>query len=982
MKTILKEYKKINQSNENYESENLLELSFLQQLIDQGYENVNVKNDTQLILNLKTQLEKLNNMTFSNNEWKQIEKVLINNDSITQKTNFFQNNVNFNIELDDGSKKNIYFINKKDYSKNTFQIFNQFEDNNSTYKARYDVTILINGIPLIHLELKRRGVDIKQAFNQINRYHNQNFAAGSGLFNYIQLFIISNGTYTKYYSNTIRDSKIKTHNRKLNDFKFTSFWTDIKNNKINDIVDFTNTFLQKETCFNIITKYCVFTVNNTLKVLRPYQIAAIEAANETIINNMVKGQFQSKQGGYIFHTTGSGKTLTSFKLAKLCIENPNIEKVLFVVDRKDLDSQTIKEYSNFQNDSVLTNATTKKIFSNLTEKSSTNNDKILVTTIHKLDKIAKLATKPFSKSTVLIFDECHRTQFGEMSRNIQKHFSNGMMIGFTGTPIFAENMNKSNNNIHTTTEHVFGKQLHKYSIIEAINDGSVLPFRYMEYSTLKNNLKENSLVRAINETEVMRDERRINGIVDNILKNYATQTYRRSILDRETGFNGILAVDSIESLKKYYTAFRNKNPNFRVATIFSYNKNENIKEDKISIKGIDKSSREFLDFVLIDYNHFFKTSYKTTDESFEDYYKNLSERVKNCEVDLLIVVNMFLTGFDSKRTNTIWIDKNLEYHGLIQTFSRVNRIYNSTKVFGNVISFRPLEEKLKAALLLFGGESALDSVLIKTFDEYMNGYENNSGNHQKGYLILGEQLKQQFNLNNFDNNILLEEDKKQFIKLFNSFQRVENTLKSFEEFTSDKMFFTEREIQNYISHLLRLKDHFENLHLSQKASIVEDVYVDVTLIQENDINIDYIQNLLSQESQKNEINKISFNNLKEMLRQKFNSSPTLRPKSRLLDAFLKKYTSMPKNFEEEFNRFGKEEEEKYINILISKFNLNSKKISILLEECKKNGFSRFNTKGPDELFENPNEIESWRITKKELGTELKNFFSFFGYNVN
>lgn len=723
-----------------------------------------------MILNLRTQLEKLNNFSFSDNEWKQFySKVISNgNEDIVEKNRKIQDDSVQILTRDDGATKNIKLIDKKNIHNNFLQVLNQYEEDGGTHETRYDVTILVNGLPLVHVELKRRGVAIREAFNQIKRYQRDNFWAGCGLYEYIQIFVISNGTHTKYYSNTTRNQHINDLEEKAadkrkktsNSFEFTSYWADANNKIIPDLVDFTKTFFAKHTILNILTRYCVFTSENLLLVMRPYQIAATERIlNRIKVSTNYKKTGTVAAGSYIWHTTGSGKTLTSFKTAQLATQldgDVGIDKVLFIVDRKDLDYQTMTEYDRFEKGAANSNTSTKILQKQLED----SNAKIIITTIQKLDAfISKNKTHDiYKKHVVIIFDECHRSQFGEMHDRITKTFKNYHLFGFTGTPIFTVNSGSGKRPDLKTTGQAFGDRLHTYTIVDAIRDENVLPFRIDYINTMKEpgNIKDKK-VKAINRENAMLEPKRISDITAYILKHFDQKTYRnqshsyydhRIIINvakmaasknntveekkqstKVNGFNSIFAVASILMAMKYYNEFKKqmkeKGKRLNIATIFSYSPNEEEPEDTLfdenfETDGLDQTSRDFLDSAIKDYNNTFNVNYDISADKFPNDYKDVSLRMKNREIDLLIVVNMFLTDFDATTLNTLWVDKNLRQHGLIQAFSRTNRILNSVKTFGNIVCFRNLEDEVNEALGLFGDKNANGMVLLKTYNEYIN----------------------------------------------------------------------------------------------------------------------------------------------------------------------------------------------------------------------------------------------------------------------
>lgn len=822
---------------EKYQSEAELEREFINQLVSQGYEYLGIHNEDSLISNLRKHLEILNEYKFTDNEWTRFftECIANTNEGIVEKTRKIQDDYIQVLRRDDGSTKNIYLLDKKNIHNNRLQVINQYEENNGYYKNRYDVTILVNGLPLVHVELKRRGIAIREAFNQINRYQKDSFWASSGLYEYVQIFVISNGTHTKYYSNTTREAHIKeqSNNEKRkskktsNSFEFTSFWADANNKIIPDLVDFTKTFFAKHTLLNIITKYCVFTSEDMLLVMRSYQIAAAERIlSRIIVSNNYKRMGTTDAGGYIWHTTGSGKTLTSFKTAQLASSLPFIDKVLFVVDRKDLDYQTMKEYDRFEKGAANGNTSTKVLQRQLEDRNEKNNYheyRFIVTTIQKLDIFIRKNKQHdiYKKHVVIIFDECHRSQFGDMHRAITKAFKNYHIFGFTGTPIFASNASLSGNPLLRTTEQAFGEKLHTYTIVDAINDGNVLPFRIDFVNTIKMpSYIDDKKVYSIDKEKALEDPERISEIVSYVLDHFDQKTKRNTyytftakwevkdkhnpkkmIEKRETrninGFNSIFATSSIPMTIKYYNEFKKqlaeKNRNLIIATIFSFSANEEepdglLPEEDFDMDNLNKNYRDFLEIAIQDYNKTFNTNFDTSSDKFQNYYKDLSLRVKNREIDILIVVNMFLTGFDATTLNTLWVDKNLKQHGLIQAFSRTNRILNSVKTYGNIVCFRDLKEETDKAIALFGNKDAGGIVLLKTYNDYYNGYDE-KGVHKPGYVELITLLTSKYPL---DKVIQGEAKEKDFIRLFGAILKMRNILTSFDEFEGNEL-LTERD---------------------------------------------------------------------------------------------------------------------------------------------------------------------------------------------
>ena len=932
--TVITEYTPQKREETWFQSEEELERSFIKQLESQSYEYINIKNEEDLKNNLKIQLEKLNDIVFTENEWEIFFKKEIANPSkgVVEKTKIIQENYIITLKRDDGSEKNIYLINKKDIYKNSLQVINQYENNDGIRQNRYDVTILVNGFPLVHVELKRRGVNLKEAFNQINRYSRESFWAGSGLFEYINIFVISNGTFTKYYSNTTRLLHVKNEKqRKGMSFEFTSYWADSKNRQITDIVDFTGTFFEKNTLLNIITRYCVLTIDNQLLVMRPYQITATEKVLQQIYiayNSKKEGTIDA--GGFIWHTTGSGKTLTSFKTAQLITKRYNfIDKVLFVVDRKDLDYQTISEYNKFSEGCVNGNSNTKILTSQLED----NNCRIIVTTIQKLSIFCKknVNHSVYNKNVVIIFDECHRSQFGDMHLLIEKNFKKYYIFGFTGTPIYAINANSNGVINRKTTEQIFGKMLHSYTIINAINDKNVLPFRIDYCSTMKayENI-EDKKVKDIDRNGALMSPKRIEKIVEYILNNFDNKTFRNTYYNlkekRLSGFNSILATASIDFAKLYYKEFKKQKNNLKIALIYSFGVNEDeegfVDENLEDTDKLDDSSRNFLEEAIKDYNNMFSTNFNTSGESFQNYYKDVSRRVKEREIDLLIVVNMFLTGFDAATLNTLWVDKNLKYHGLLQAFSRTNRILNSVKTFGNIVCFRNLENEINNALALFGDDSAKGIILLKTFEEYYNGYKNEK--NEEGYKQLIEQLVEDFPFGKEMN----EEEEKNFIKLYGNILKLKNILSVFDDFKGKKI-LSERDFQDYQSIYIDLYEKFKKHN--DKEKIDNDIEFEIELIKQVDVNVDYILIKISEYHKKFMKNEEILSKVSKLI----DSSFELRNKKDLIKDFILSLT--PKsNIDEDWEDFIEEKKVEELDKIINEENLNKTKTYNFIKESFEN----------------------------------------------
>ncbi|MCG6837182.1 type I restriction endonuclease subunit R (plasmid) [Fusobacterium vincentii] len=990
--TVVTEYVKEDMPVYTYQSEADLEREFIKNLQNQGYEYLIIHNEKELIANLKDKLEKLNNIIFSENEWERFfkEKIANKNESIIEKTRTVQEDYIKNFTRDNGTLINISLIDKKNIHNNFLQVINQYEEEEGTHNTRYDVSILVNGLPLIHIELKRRGVAIKEAFNQINRYQRDSFWAGSGLFEYVQIFVISNGTNTKYYSNTTRARHIKEmsfNRRKVkkssNSFEFTSYWADANNKAITDLVDFTKTFFAKHTILNILTKYCIFDTSDTLLVMRPYQISATERILSKIqLANNYKWVGKIDAGGYIWHTTGSGKTLTSFKTAQLASQLDYIDKVLFVVDRKDLDSQTQKEYDRFSKGSANGNTSTKILKAQLEDRYG-NKSKIIITTIQKLGHFIKQNKnhEVFKKNIVLIFDECHRSQFGELHLAITKTFKNYFMFGFTGTPIFPKNSNGSSKTLFKTTEQTFGDKLHTYTIVNAINDGNVLPFRIDYINTIKE--KENiqdKKVNAIDIEKAMSDPIRIREVVSYIIEHFEQKTMRNKHYEvkeqRLSGFNSIFAVSSIPVAKKYYLEFKKqleeKNKNLTIATIFSYSANEeentdNLDDESFDTENLDLGSREFLEEAISDYNKKFGTNFDTSSDGFQLYYEDLSKRTKNKEIDILIVVNMFLTGFDATTLNTLWVDKNLRMHGLIQAFSRTNRILNSIKTFGNIICFRDLQKETDDAIALFGNKEAGGIVLLKTYEEYYNGYEDDKGREKEGYSQLIEELQNKFPIGE---QIIGEQNKKEFIMLFGNILKLKNILSAFDKFAGNEI-LSEREYQDYQSIYIDLYEEIKKTKNTDKENINDDIIFEIELIKQVEINIDYILMKVAEYYKSNKKDKEILIDIKKAI----NSSIELRSKKELIEGFIDRVNSS-KNVTDDFKKFVREEKEKDLEKVIEEEKLKPEETKKFIDNSLRDGTLKTTGTDIDKLLPPVSRFGGGNRAEKKLGVieKLKVFF--------
>jgi len=989
--TVVTEYVKEDIPVYTYQSEADLEREFIKNLQNQGYEYLIIHNEKELVANLKGKLEKLNNIIFSENEWERFfkEKIANKNESIIEKTRTIQEDYIKSFTRDNGTLINICLIDKKNIHNNFLQVINQYEEENGNHNTRYDVSILVNGLPLIHIELKRRGVAIREAFNQINRYQRDSFWAGSGLFEYVQIFVISNGTNTKYYSNTTRARHIKemSYNRRKvkkssNSFEFTSYWADANNKAITDLVDFTKTFFAKHTILNILTRYCIFDTSDTLLVMRPYQISATERILSKIqLANNYKWVGKIDAGGYIWHTTGSGKTLTSFKTAQLASQLDYIDKVLFVVDRKDLDSQTQKEYDRFSKGSANGNTSTKILKAQLEDKYE-NKSKIIITTIQKLGHFIKQNKnhEVFKKNIVLIFDECHRSQFGELHLAITKTFKNYFMFGFTGTPIFPKNSNGSSKTLFKTTEQTFGDKLHTYTIVNAINDGNVLPFRIDYINTIKE--KENiqdKKVNAIDIEKAMSDPNRIREIVSYVVEHFEQKTMRNKHYElkeqRLSGFNSIFAVSSIPVAKKYYLEFKKqleeKNKNLTIATIFSYSANEeentdNLDDESFDTENLDLSSREFLEEAILDYNKKFGTNFDTSSDGFQLYYEDLSKRTKNKEIDILIVVNMFLTGFDATTLNTLWVDKNLRMHGLIQAFSRTNRILNSIKTFGNIICFRDLQKETDEAIALFGNKEAGGIVLLKTYEEYYNGYEDDKGREKEGYSQLIEELQNKFPIGE---QIIGEQNKKEFIMLFGNILKLKNILSAFDKFAGNEI-LSEREYQDYQSIYIDLYQERKPKD-TDKESINDDIIFEIELIKQVEINIDYILMKVAEYYKSNKKDKEILIDIKKAI----NSSIELRSKKELIEGFIDRVNSS-KNVTDDFKKFVREEKEKDLEKVIEEEKLKPEETKKFIDNSLRDGTLKTTGTDIDKLLPPVSRFGGGNRAEKKLGVieKLKVFF--------
>ena len=997
---VLDQYKKfVEEPNAGYQTEGSLEREFIRDLQAQGYEYLQGFNSHDaLVKNLRAQLQRLNNVVFSDAEWRRFLEEYLDkpSDSLIEKTRKIHDDYIYDFVFDNGRIQNIYLLDKKNLANNAVQVINQFEQTGN-YDNRYDVTILVNGLPLVHIELKKRGVAIREAFNQIHRYSKESFNKENSLFKYIQIFIISNGTDTRYFANTTKRDK--------NSYDFTMNWATAKNTLIKDLKDFTATFLQKNTLLNVLVNYCVFDVSDTLLIMRPYQIAATERILWKIKSSYLAKNWSNKEsGGYIWHTTGSGKTLTSFKAARLATELDFIEKVFFVVDRKDLDYQTMKEYQRFSPDSVNGSESTAGLKRNIDK----DDNKIIVTTIQKLNNLMKSEDKLpiYDKQVVFIFDECHRSQFGEAQKNLTRKFKKFYQFGFTGTPIFPSNALGAE-----TTASVFGVELHSYIITDAIRDEKVLKFK-VDYNDVRPQFKsietEKNLEKltALEKKQAFLHPERIKQIAQYVLNNFKQKTHRFNA--GNNGFNAMFAVSSVDAAKIYYETFKQlqsavKNP-LKIATIFSFAANEeqdaigDIVDESFEVEAMNSSAKEFLKSAIDDYNGYFATNYDVDGKSFQNYYRDLAKRVKNKEVDLLIVVGMFLTGFDAPTLNTLFVDKNLRYHGLIQAYSRTNRIYNSTKSFGNIVTFRDLEQDTIDAITLFGKSNTRNVVLEKSYQEYMEGFTD-AGVARRGYLDVIAELQERFS----DPDVIqTEKDKKDFVKLFGEYLRVENILQNYDEFaalqafqsldTSDakaveafkeKYYLTdeafaemqpinmpsERSIQNYRSTYNDIRDWLRRQKDGEekaKSTIDwDDVVFEVDLLKSQEINLDYILELIFEHNKKTKNKSELIDEIRAIIR----SSLGNRAKESLIVDFINQ-TDLDNIADkagiiESFFQFAQKEQQQEANELISTEGLNIEDAKRYINVSLQRGYASEQGTDLNEALPKMSPLNPQYLTKKQ-----------------
>ena len=984
-----------------YQSEAALERALIRLLEEEGYAYLPIHDEAELIANLRTQLSALNDYEFTDTEWERFFKTSIApaSEGIVEKTRRIQTDYIQNLKRDDGTTKNIRLIDKEHIHNNRLQVINQYAvagsadagENAAAHTNRYDVTILVNGLPLVHLELKRRGVEIRQAFNQIRRYQRDSFWAGAGLYEYVQIFVISNGTNTKYYSNTTRASHIremdaagrKASKKTSNSFEFTSFWADACNRLITDLMDFGRTFLARHTLLALLTRYCIFTTEEVLMLMRPYQIAATERILSRIkISSNYKTWGRIEGGGYIWHTTGSGKTLTSFKTAQLASAMPEIDKVLFVVDRKDLDYQTMKEYDRFEKGAANGNTSTAVLARQLANDGA----RIVVTTIQKLSNfIQQNKSHPiYGKHVVLIFDECHRSQFGEMHTAITKAFKKYHVFGFTGTPIFAPNAAGAGRPSARTTPQLFGDKLHTYTIVNAINDGNVLPFRIDYINTMKSKDEvDDKEVRAIDREKALAAPERIRAVAKYILAHFDQKTMRSKAYSlkgqRVLGFNAMFAVASIPVCMAYYEEFRRQlreaGRSLTIATIFSYAANEDDPEDALpdedfDTETLDRTSRDFLDDAIADYNAQFHTNFSTDGDSFQNYYKDLSQRMKKREIDLLIVVNMFLTGFDATTLNTLWVDKNLKYHGLIQAFSRTNRILNSVKTFGNIVAFRNLAKATDDAISLFGDENAESVVLLRGFRDYYDGYDDEKGQHHKGYAELIAELRAKFTVGE---QVLGEAAQKDFVRVFGSILRLRNILMAFDDFAEDDPLLPPRDLQDYQSVYLDIHHILTGQGNAEKENINDDVVFELELIRQVDINIDYILMLVEKYHAANGADK----SIIGVIDRAVGSSPELRSKKELIDGFIATVNTDTRVMED-WRTYVTEEKEKALASIVAEENLKPDETERFVASTFRDGRLKTTGTAIDAILPPVRRFGGGRAEKKRSVIEkLKAFFEKF-----
>ena len=985
----------INEAPAHYQTEGALEKEFIIDLRNQGYDYLpEINNHEKLLSNLRVQLQALNNVEFSDSEWSRFLEEYLDkpSESLIDKTRKIHDDYIYDFVFDNGRIQNIYLLDKQNLVRNKLQVINQFEQK-GTAENRYDVTILVNGLPLVQIELKKRGVAIREAFNQIHRYSKESFNKENSLFKYLQIFVISNGTDTRYFANTTKRNK--------NSFDFTMNWATKDNIAIKDLKDFTATFFQKNTLLNILVKFCVFDVSNTLLIMRPYQIAAAERILWKIQSSYLAKNWSNREsGGYIWHTTGSGKTLTSFKASRLATELDFIDKVFFVVDRKDLDYQTMKEYQRFSPDSVNGSESTAGLKRNI-EK---DDNKIIVTTIQKLNNLMKSEENLpiYQKQVVFIFDEAHRSQFGEAQKNLKRKFKKFYQFGFTGTPIFPENALGAE-----TTASVFGTELHSYVITDAIRDDKVLKFK-VDYNDVRPQFKaletekDPEKLTALEQKQAFLHPERIKEISQYLLNNFKQKTHRLNATGK--GFNAMFAVSSVEAAKRYYETLQSLQAEqeypLKIATIFSFAANEeqdaigDIPDETFEPTALNSTAKEFLTKAIDDYNHYFGTSYGVDSQSFQNYYRDLAKRVKNQEVDLLIVVGMFLTGFDAPTLNTLFVDKNLRYHGLMQAFSRTNRIYDTTKTFGNIVTFRDLEQNTIDAITLFGDKNTKNVVLEKSYDSYFNGDDN-----QRGYLEIVQDLQ-----NRFPNptEIETEQDKKEFVKLFGEYLRIENILQNYDEFVAlqalqavdlndpiamEKFkqvhYVNDEQIaemlkvptlpvraeQDYRSTYNDIRDwlrHRKESNDKDNSTINwDDVVFEVDLLKSQEINLDYILALIFEHHKKNQDKEVLIDEIRRTVR----SSLGNRAKESLIVDFINQTNldDIPDKASliDAFFLFAQNEQQKEAEALIQEENLNVDAAKRYISTSLKREYASENGTALNEVLPKMSPLNPQYLTKKQ-----------------
>lgn len=977
--TIAVEFTPSKRQNSSYQSEAQLEKELITTLQAQGYGYAPISDEKSLESNLRTKLEELNSTALSDTEWRRFFAQVLSraNASIVEKSVLIQEDYIQPLERDNGSIINFKLIDKADIHKNSLQVINQYEATTPTRSHRYDVSILVNGLPLVHIELKRRGVSLKEAFNQINRYGRESFFSGSGLFEFVQIFVISNGTQSKYYSNTTRDFHIKTKQgikttKTSNTFEFTSYFSDEKNTIIDDLIDFAKTFFARHTLLQILCHYCVLDVDRKLLVLRPYQIAACEKILQQIAisyhNKFYEKSNGQKSGGYIWHTTGSGKTLTSFKTAQLVSKIPEIAKVLFVVDRKDLDYQTMREYDRFQKGAATGSKSTKELQSRL--NSTDKNHKIIITTIQKLSRFITQAEKDhtiFNEHIVMIFDECHRSQFGQMQKDITKAFKKLYLFGFTGTPIFAANALG-----YETTQRVFGECLHRYTIIHAIRDHNVLPFRVDYHTTTKD-------ITQITD-EILLNPTRIEHITRYILEHFTTHTKRNAksynLNGKHTlGFNALFATQSIPMAMRYYEEFKRQQAHLsqdevlKIGIIYSYAPNDELEEENSEdTTALPKSQRDFLDAAISDYNAIFACRFDSSADNFQNYYKDFSLKLKNRELDLAIVVNMFLTGFDATTLNTLYVDKSLRYHGLLQAYSRTNRILNSVKSFGNIIAFRDLQKNTDDALALFSDENAKGIVFLRSLEEYLHGYTDEKGQKHKGYNELLQELTGTFPLENFRQATLKTSQKKHFLSLFGELLKLRNILEIFDDF-SDSL--SDRDKQDYQSHYISTYEELRK-DKDEQENALDEVEFEVELLAQVEVSIEYILELIAKYHKDQ---ATSYEPILKLL----DSSLSLRSKRELFLRFIDSLHDQS-NVAKDFSTYIKMCKDNALQDIIDSLNLDPKKTKNFMQDSFERGELRSYGKAFNEIYEGPlfgDEANQTHTIRQQALQKLQAFFELF-----